>query len=227
MSQGDHHADRIRSDRRSAARPGRDGAQERCHQHRRPQAEPRDIDDGVWLRPRPVRRVAEAADLPDLDLRLPQCGGGQAAFRGGDRQASRRRGRAGLFPLQRAQPGNPGGSPGHLGRGGGRADLFQRHGGHRHPVPVDGPAGRRHRPFRPALCRDRDADRPHPGAVRGEMARLPRRGHARGDRRGARTGGGDRSGRADLSGKPRQPDQCARGYRGGGGGTRRGLCRCR
>ncbi len=48
------------------------------------------------------------------------------------------------------------------------------------------PAGRRDRPFRPALCGDRDADRQDPRPLRRDMARFPGRRDARGDRRGAR-----------------------------------------
>ena len=144
---------------------------------------------GHGYRSRAVGRIAEAADLPDLDLRLSQRGGGQAPLRGRHRQAPGRRRGPRLFALQRPQPGNPRGPARGLGGCRGRARLFQRHVGDRDAVPRDGQARRHHRPFRPALCRDRNADRAHPRQVRRQLARLPRRRDPRGDRRGDDRGG--------------------------------------
>ena len=88
---------------------------------RRAQAEALDPDDGPRLRPGPVRRLAEAADLPHLDLRLRERGGRQAPFRGRHRQAAGRRRGPGLFALQRPQSGDPRGPPRRLGGCRGRA----------------------------------------------------------------------------------------------------------
>ena len=152
---------------------------------------------GHGYRPDAVRRVAQAADLPDLDLRLPQRRRRQAPFRGRDGQASGRGRRPGLFALQRAEPGNPRGPARHLGKCRGRAGVLVGHVGDRHPVPRDGQAGRHDRPFGPALCRDRNADRAHPRQVRGQLARFPGGRDARGNRRGhdarARTAATSRS----------------------------------
>ena len=79
---------------------------------------------GHGYRSRAVRRRAEAADLPHLDLRLPQRRRRQAPFRRRDGQASGRCRGAGLFALQRPEPGDPRGSARRLGRGGGRARFL-------------------------------------------------------------------------------------------------------
>ena len=71
-----------------------------------------------------VRRLAEAADLPDLDLRLRERRGRQAPLRGRHRQAAGRRRGPGLFALQRPQPGDPRGPAQRLGGCRGRAELL-------------------------------------------------------------------------------------------------------
>ena len=53
--------------------------------------------------------------------------------------------------------------------------FSSRHVGDRHPAAGLRPARRRDRPFRPALCRDRDADRPDPRPLRRDLARFPGR----------------------------------------------------
>ena len=56
------------------------------------------------------RRLAEAADLPHLDLRVRDRRARQALLRRHHRQAPGRRRGPGLFALQRPQPGNPRGA---------------------------------------------------------------------------------------------------------------------
>src|ERR1043166_5314444 len=48
---------------------------------RQPHVVARDADDGLWIRSRPVRRFAEAPDLPHVHVRLPQCAGRQGFLR--------------------------------------------------------------------------------------------------------------------------------------------------
>jgi hypothetical protein len=199
---GHDQGNRSRPDRRGAARLAQAGGR----RDRRPQAEAVHADDGAWLRPGAVRRVAQAADFSHLHLRLSQCRRGQAPFRGRDRKAAGWGGGPRLFALQRAQSGDTGGSAVGVGGCRGRARFLQRHVGDCYSVPVDGQAGRHDRPFRAALCRHRDADRAHPGPLRGALARLPGGRDSRGDRCGA-VQGGVRQRCVDLSRKPRQPDQ--------------------
>src|SRR3546814_20528571 len=59
----------------------------RCPGTRRPQAEARHVDDGPRVRSRAFRRLAEAADLPDLYLRLCKRGGRQTFLRAPHRLA--------------------------------------------------------------------------------------------------------------------------------------------
>ena len=130
---------------------------------------------GYGFDPALSRRLAQAADLPHLDLRVRECRGRQALLRGRDRQAPGRRRGPRLFALQRPQPGNPRGPARRLGRGRGGACLLQRHVGDRDPAADLRPARRRRRPFGPALRRDRDADRQDPRPVRRSVGRLPGR----------------------------------------------------
>ena len=104
-----------------------------------------------------VRRLAQAADLPHLDLRLRERRRRQAPLRGHHRQASGRRRGPRLFALQRPQPGDTRGPARRLGGCRGRADLLLGHVGDRHPAARLRPARRRGRPFGAALRRDRDA----------------------------------------------------------------------
>ena len=145
---------------------------------------------GHGFDPALVRRLAEAADLPDLDLRVRECGGRQAPFRGRHRQAAGRRRGPRLFALQRAQPGDIGGPAQRLGGCRGRALLLERHVGDRDAAADLRPARRRRRPFGPALRRDRDVDRPHPRPLRRQLARFPGGRDPRGDRSGDRAGQG-------------------------------------
>ena len=134
---------------------------------------------GHGFDPAALRGLAEAADLPHLDLRFRECRGRQAPLRGRHRQAPGRRRRPRLFALQRAEPGDSRGPARRLGRCRGRARLLLRHVGDRHPAARLRPARRRRRPFRAALRRDRDFDRPHPRPLRRQLARFPGRRDAR------------------------------------------------
>ena len=134
----------LRSGRRSsqprpATRDDQDGRRSRPHRRhpapppqagrardRRPQAQAVDADDGPRLRSGAVGRLAEAADLPHLHLRVRECGRRQAPFRRHHRQAARRRRGPRLFALQRPQPGDPRGPARRLGGCRGRADLLER-----------------------------------------------------------------------------------------------------
>ena len=128
------------------------------------------------------RRLAQAADLPDLDLRLRERRRRQAPLRGRHRQAAGRRRGPRLFALQRPQPGDTRGPAGRLGGCRGRVELLLGHVGDRHPVPHLRPAGRRRRPFGTALRRHRDVYRPHPRPLRRQVARFPGRRDRGGDR---------------------------------------------
>ena len=70
---GESFAYRRRNDQLAAA-----ASQAIPDQHRQPQAGPVHPDDGLWLRSRAERRLAQAADLPDLDVRF-RDGGGRAS----------------------------------------------------------------------------------------------------------------------------------------------------
>ena len=83
------------------------------------------------------------------------------------------------------------------------------------------------RPFRAALRRDRNPDRPHPRPLRDHLARFPGRRDRGGDRRGGRAGQGQGPSAAHLSRKPGQPDQRAGRRRGGRAGARRAVRRGR
>ena len=206
------HGRRIRPHRRHAAPPSQAGRA----RNRRAPAEALHPDDGPRLRSGAFGRLAEAADLPHLDLRLRECGGRQAPLRGRHRQAPGRRRGPRLFALQRPEPGDPRGPARPLGGCRGRAQLLLRHVGDRHLAARLRPAGRRRRPFGPALRRDRDPDRPHPRPVRRQLARFPGRRDRGRDRRRGRAGQGQGPRPAHLSRKPGQPDQRSGRCRGGG-----------
>ena len=205
------HRDRSRPDRRRRApqpKPER-------RDDRRPQAEAVDADDGPRLRSDAVGRLAEAADLPHLDLRLPQRRGGQAPLRGRHRQASGRRRGPGLFALQRPEPGDPRGPARRLGGGRGRARLL-----------VSGMSAIA--TLFLAMVKPGDTI-VHSGPLYAATETLIGRilgkfgvkwldfpaGATREEIDAVMTQGGDRQRRADLSRKPRQPDQRAGRRRGG------------
>ena len=112
---------------------------------------------GHGYRSGPVRRLAEAADLPHLDLRLRECGGRQAPLRRRHRQAPGRRRGPGLFALQRPQSGDPRRPARPVGRRRGRAQLLLRHVGDRDPAARLRPARRRR-----SSIRARSTPRPRP-----------------------------------------------------------------
>ena len=73
------------------------------------------------------RRLAEAAAVPDLDLRLPHRGGRQRLLRAGlwpAGEAAERRARPHLSAHQQSQSRSAGGPAGDLGRGGGQSLAF-------------------------------------------------------------------------------------------------------
>ena len=108
---------------------------------------------GHGFDPVPFGRVAQTADLPHLNLCVPERRRWQAPLRRDHRQTRRRRGRPRLFALQRPEPGNPRGSPWYLGRSRRRADILERHDSNLHPDDGLCQPRRRHRALRPALCR--------------------------------------------------------------------------
>src|SRR5579859_5094162 len=86
---------------------------------RQPSAAPRDPDDGLWLFAGAVGGRAETADLSDLDLRVRDRAAGQGPVRHHRRKARgarRRRGRAGLLPLQQSELRNSRGPHRGVGR---------------------------------------------------------------------------------------------------------------
>src|SRR5215203_4321186 len=72
------------SSNRNSSRGDGDGREEMAQAHaRRPDALARDTDDGLRLRPDALRRIAEAAAVPDLDVRV-SLGAGRQEFLCGD-----------------------------------------------------------------------------------------------------------------------------------------------
>ena len=104
-------------------------------QGRQPRVAARDPDDGLRLRSGPVRRLAQAADLPHLHLRLPQCAGRQGFLRLhlGPAPAAAGQGRGpGVFALQQSESRSARRPAGAVGGRRGRGGVLQRHVGHLH-----------------------------------------------------------------------------------------------
>ena len=145
-----------------------------------------DADDGLWLRP---GAVAKARSSRRSSSPRPSCSrraaDGKRFFEGitGKRGSG---GKAEGLVYSRFNGPNQEILEDRLRLGGrrGRADLLQRHDGDRDPAAGLRPAGRRDRPFRPALCRDRRRSSTRSWPVRRPLHRLPGRRDARGDRRG-------------------------------------------
>ena len=187
----------------------------------RAQPPPRDPDDGPGLLPQPVGGCPQAADLPDLDLRLRDRPAGQGLLRphrGPPRAAGGREAGPGLLALQQPQFRDPRGSAGGLGPGRALGRVRQRHGCDRHRH-AGVPAAGRHDPAQPpALWRHRDPDPKPAHRLRHHACGLHRRLRSRADHGRRRAGHGQGPRRPDHAGDPRQPHQRSGRPRGRGRG---------
>ena len=173
---------------------------------------------GYGFDPALERRLAEAADLPDLDLRVSRRRRTASASSRASPASVPVAATEGLVysRFNGPEPGNPRGPARALGRRRGAPDLLQRHDRHRHPAPDLRPARRRGRPLRPALCGDRDDHRQDPRASSASsMSTFPPARRAKNSTTVHGSGQGEGPRVADLSRKPGQPDQRTGRRRGG------------
>ena len=142
---------------------------------------------GYGFDPALVRRLAEAADLPHLDVRLPQRAGRQGFLRLhlGPARAAAGQGRGpGVFALQQSESRSARGPPRVVGGRRGRGGVLERHVGDLHHAVGLSEAQRLPAHERAAVRRHRNADRPDPAGLRHRRrgragCHLARGGHGR------------------------------------------------